>query len=293
MTIRATYGMNPVSAYIDAGIKTKFDYEIKSNELVGIEVEVENATGHARPAKTWSAKEDNSLRNGGVEFVSKPIRASDAPHALLHLAAHTLGKECCFSPRTSVHVHLNFQDQTMDQVKAMLMVYTIVEKMLYRFVGRQRSKNIFCVPVVETDLLVNMVLTREPRLDRWQKYCGINLVPLTNYGTIEFRHMHGSKDVRKLSIWIDLLVRMKAYVLSQGYETIVKKVQSMQDAFDFNGWVNEVFGDIAHELKYSGIDDVRHNYRAAKLIASPTMSRTYEAVARDVTSSSAFFKVKA
>src|SRR5690348_5544085 len=80
---------------------------IESQQLVGIEIEIENWTSkQSEVSRVWSSKDDGSLRNNGIEWVSTPIVAAQAPFALYHLLNDVVSPVCCFSPRTSVHIHL-------------------------------------------------------------------------------------------------------------------------------------------------------------------------------------------
>ena len=103
---------------------------IDKNALVGIEIEVENmGNGNYVPAYYWQVKEDGSLRNNGVEFTSIPLRASQVEYALdVYNRSVTQNNTPDYSPRTSVHVHLNIRDLTWDQLKNLIILYCLFEK---------------------------------------------------------------------------------------------------------------------------------------------------------------------
>lgn len=253
-TIREMYDLNPVGAYIPKNLPDASDvWKITSKELVGIEVEVENQA-HRRPSnQVWTVTDDGSLRNGGVEFISRPIPAEYAPAALKHLFHGDFDQEYCFSPRTSVHVHINMQDVQSEKVIDLLMIYGLFEKALFRFVGKARWKNIYCTPVTETNLLVNLA-SRGLRM-HWEKYTGFNLLPLQEKGTVEFRHMHGTIDVKKLSVWVDMIAHLKAYVLANKTEDIRRTI------INFNGGQidslgRSVFGELWEFLQVSDPNEV-------------------------------------
>jgi hypothetical protein len=170
-TICEKYGQNRVGAYPPnkAIVERKTQSVVESSELIGIEVEVEAAANRGISLnRVWSTKEDNSLRNGGCEFVSQPIMARHAPAALEHLMNDYLDMNiCCFSPRTSVHIHLNMQDMTPDQCVDYIMLYSIFEKQLYKFVGKNRRKNVFCVPLADTTMLMSLAEYGETRQRAW------------------------------------------------------------------------------------------------------------------------------
>lgn len=240
MTIREHFGMSAVRPFkvklpIFEGIS------IKSEHAIGIEIEVENCINLREINAVWTVSEDGSLRNRGVEFISKPIAASFAPTILNHLLADILPTTCSFSPRTSVHVHLDMQTMTASNISDFLSIYCLFEKLMYQYAGRRRNKNIYCVPIAETRLAAGFTHATLQRIPDWRKYTGLNLLPLATYGTVEFRHMHGTFDVAKLCGWIQLIVQIKDYVINN--TGIKKMILSMDSSTSWQGVLEEVFGE--------------------------------------------------
>lgn len=262
-TIREQYGMNEVTPHKVTGLSSiACDHKVASSELIGIEVEVEHVRdleGH--PNKVWTITTDGSLRNNGHEFITRPIQACSAPVVLQYLMGTYLPQDSCFSPRTSVHVHLNMQDFTKAQVFDYTMLYTVFEKLFYRFAGRGRMKNIYCVPLIDS-ALGGRLLEKNIGEETWSKYTGLNLLPLTNYGTIEWRHMHGTRDVGKLCVWINLITSLKEYIKAHGTAEIRAAIASMSDEFDFKALLADIFGENSAHLKFQSLDDV--TYLSAK-----------------------------
>lgn len=284
------YGIgSPKRATVDSSLP-EYSRKIASEELIGIEVEVENVSANLGPlASCWQSKSDSSLRNQGVEFVSLPIAACDAPRALASLMSTTIGQGCCFSPRTSVHVHLNFAEDTSEVAANVIMLYSVFERLFFKFVGRQRIKSIYCVPLTETNLLTT-IGQRGLRADAWQKYASLNAKPLAEYGTLEFRHMHGTFNVEKLCIWIDMITQLKAFVLKVGTKYLRTLIAKLDDSFDFKGLLDEIFLHNAQYLKYTSIKDVSFTYPIAKLCLTKQDSvRKLQAVATD---NSIFYKLR-
>ncbi len=119
-----------------------------SDSYVGIEIEVENLRDYKGDFVYWQDKEDGSLRDNGREYVTYTIPASLVPYAITELQEFLteVNPKYSFSTRTSVHVHLNVRDLTFKQLHALSIVYMLFEKAFYKFAGRDRYKNIFCVP---------------------------------------------------------------------------------------------------------------------------------------------------
>lgn len=265
-TIREVFGLHQVQGITVSNPDNTVGYPIASTELIGIEVEVENVTRVNYLHEAWQSKADGSLRNNGIEFITLPSRACDAPILLESLMKRTLNADCCFSPRTSVHVHLNFLDNTNDDLTSFLALYSVYERLFYKFVGRQRIKNIYCVPITETALLSLSARKNTVSIKDWQKYTALNLKPLEQFGTIEFRHMHGTPDVTKLCVWIDLITKLKAYCLEEGSLSIKEKIVAMDESFDFRGLLYEIFGGTADYLKFESVNDVTFTYPQAKML---------------------------
>jgi len=222
--------------------KTRID----SEELVGIEVEVENVPDW-QTSPIWFAKEDGSLRNDGVEYISCPVPGKHVPEVLNFLFEELLPPDCVFSPRTSIHVHLNVLDLTLEEVKYLTYLYIIFENSFYRFVDPGRRKNIFCVPLQETSLLKGIFWDNLSRFERvkWYKYTGYNLLPVRELGTVEFRHLNGTQDVNLIINWVSLIIKLKEYIKKCNLFDFDKSIRTLNTTSQYYNFVNEVFGEKA------------------------------------------------
>jgi hypothetical protein len=245
-TINSWFGLESVSGYIDPKLNRKVDglEVVDSDQLIGIEVELEKSDVPVRmQSAVWSGHADGSLRNSGLEWITRPIPARDGPAALYELFRGG-ADSCCFTPRTSIHVHFDCTQQTKDQVLDVVLLYLHFEKALYNFVGKNRIRNIYCVPINET-VLAQALLT--DRFDRktagWKKYTGLNLLPLRDKGTLEFRHMHGTNDVRKVSIWIRLIIEMFQYCHKVGTKDLRARLASLWTGDELDALGKEVWED--------------------------------------------------
>lgn len=264
MRVSKLYGIDRPEVHVfDWGTRQRPEINIPSTRAVGIEVEVENANARGRLySNVWTNHADGSLRNNGTEYVSRPIAANVASYALQELLTEVLDQEqCCFSPRTSIHIHVDVSGEEDVTVMNAILLYTLFEKMLFRFTGRGRMKNIYCVPVIDTSLL-NGAANRNAGIDtrhahgKWSKYSAMNILPLSSYGTLEFRHMHGTFDLNKVSVWIRMLTNMVDYAVRQNPKALGDVFQQMDENFNYVQLLGEVFqGDVDY-LKYQGYDDV-------------------------------------
>jgi hypothetical protein len=257
------------------GFKPQYSL-VDSKTNVGIEVEVENISSSngiivndTKSDYLWRNVEDGSLRNNGREFVSIPVRGENIEFALAALNAHlTKAKTCVnheFSDRTSVHVHVDYSDLRVQDVATLLLVYHMVEPILYNYAGGDRDVNIFTVPLLDTimfDSPLNAMWqhpTSGTNLDRlvrsWTKYTGLNMSPLRSYGTIEFRHMHGNCDVRNLMVWINALLQLRTYAVSNSYESVLKTITDINTTSEYGAFIRGVF---SHDSTI--LDGTIHNY---------------------------------
>lgn len=159
--------------------------------------------------------EDHSLRENGLEFVSKTGLTKDQIiFGLQHLFTTDVFKvPPKNSIRTSVHVHVNIMDMTMGQFKSMLLFYLFLEPYMFKISG-QRYRNIFCQPVVNSSMPIYALLASTGNhsflasLGVWTKYSALNLACARTMGTVEFRHHCGASSSKEISNWmcfIDLL----------------------------------------------------------------------------------------
>jgi hypothetical protein len=243
------------------------------NTFVGIEVEVERVLTTTPIGKLensegvagfiWKNVEDNSLRNNGREYVSIPLKGDNIAYALdvlestLKNSVHTKGHE--FSDRTSVHVHVNMRDMTGEELATFMLTYLLVEPLLYQFSGGIRYNNIFCVPVLESPLSTHLreMFSFVGKSDKtvfnilanWHKYTGLNCKPLSNYGTIEFRHMAGTCDADYLLKWIDLILQIKQFAIATPFKDLKEVVSELNTTSAYSHVLVSIFGENAGLLQ--------------------------------------------
>lgn len=174
----------------------------------GIECEIESIkdTGDINH-ELWGIKPDGSLRNNGQEFISVPITKEQAIAAFknLHQTLQVFDRKAQFSPRTSIHVHVNCKNMTKEQVKSTLLYYAMFEEVVFSLVQPSRRDNIHCVALSDTHLPSRYSTDIPALCAAWSKYTAFNLKPLAGYGTIEFRHSDGHGDVERFTEWLTVL----------------------------------------------------------------------------------------
>src|SRR5690242_2495326 len=113
---------------------------------IGLEIETETKEPYDIPRFSfWAVHADGSLRDFGQEYVLvQPLAIEQIPLALDEFKDKTKGiKFIQDSLTTSVHVHLNFLDQSFQTLGNFLILYTMFENLLIRYSGEDRLSNLF------------------------------------------------------------------------------------------------------------------------------------------------------
>jgi hypothetical protein len=163
---------------------------------------------------------DGSLRNNGIEFITKPLTfnealtAFDVLHKGLVLGPHP------YTNRTSTHVHVNMANMSMGQVKHLLLLYALLEPVFFEVAGETRKHNIHCVPLSFTMLPSIYSKPIQDIIKAWSKYSAFNLMPLKSQGTVEFRHLYGTGDIEVYQKWLTLIKELWDFVYTQPNNTL-------------------------------------------------------------------------
>lgn len=221
------------------------------NLLYGVELEIENVDypdDFVTGIGSITHVEDGSLRNQGREFITVPMNFTSLHHALTLFFNKAKLNDRNYSDRTSVHVHCNVQDLTVEQLVSVLLLYQVYEGLFYSFVGHDRDKNIFCVPWAETNLTFNILCNLNSAnsskilgLKAWQKYTGVNLLPIFTQGTIEFRQMPGTCDLPHISNWLNLIGSLFAYARNNTLEAIKDRFIKLNTTSSYRPLTEDVF----------------------------------------------------
>ncbi len=179
--------------------------------LCGCEFEIENVKAHSTHPDIIVV-EDHSLRNHGWEYKTKPstykktIELFDGLHKTIKLGPEP------FSHRTSIHVHVNVRNMPVDTLRQLVLTYALLEPVFFAFVGPEREHSIFCVPLSFTTMPSHYKKDIKAMHTNWHKYTAFNILPLglgpksdVGLGTIEFRHLYGTKDKQVFETWLKTL----------------------------------------------------------------------------------------
>ncbi|WAX14193.1 hypothetical protein ECO319P1_00034 [Escherichia phage ECO319P1] len=170
---------------------------IVGTNLAGVEIELEGITARAPRFNYWTAKGDGSLRNRGMEFVcSSPWGGRDLYNAAIEIDGWLFTAQPEDTWRCSTHVHIDVRDMTVPQLKRMILAYAVYERILFKCSGFHRYKNNFCVALGFAQELVTTLSNAWALPDNqfisrltgnWDKYSSINMLPIQQFGSVEFR----------------------------------------------------------------------------------------------------------
>lgn len=254
-TLRELWALRDVTGMLlpDEGYTASLDI-INQDLLVGLELEIEEWNPDAeRRMRGFEFHKDGSLRGSAVEAVTKPTKSKFIP-ALLNEFFHKYEiTPDNYSERCSVHVHVNCQDLTTEQIKNVCVVYQAVERLLFNWVGETRENNIFCTPWYQSNMssrfVVRFLDDPAETVRRWQKYTALNIQPLLTQGTIEFRHLEGTCDIARIATWLNFIGSIFQYATSNTYEDIRKQIINMNSVSNYAMFIDEVFGKVAQAIK--------------------------------------------
>ena len=229
--------------------------------IIGAELETENCPNYGDTYQSllaqvkFTVEGDNSLRGNAFEFISKPMQSTHFLAALEDYFKLTKFTDVNYSDRCSVHIHVNCTDMTMEQISTVSLLYTIVEDIIFEFVGNNRDTNIYCIPWNQCrnhfNLIDNFLRDSNYTLASWQKYTAVNLIPLASLGTMEFRQMHGTSDLGKLTQWVNIIGALFKYGKSHELKDLIAKVMTLNNTSQYEQFFTEVLGgQLAYSERY-------------------------------------------
>lgn len=240
----------------------RFPHEFKSKVMVGIEIELENSGINEVKNKDadvfhlqdvlWHRKEDGSLRNHGIEYVTTiGMEAGLATQSLklLSYLLKTYSPKIQANARTGVHVHLNFLDKTPSEVAQFSALYLLFEKSLFKFCGG-RTQNVFCIPVRDSANAVGSIIrhVRKHPKDavgvvnlsaRVPKYLSFGIGALRTFGTIELRQHEGTSEPAAIIPWLETLVHLYEYAEKQELEPLLKRIRDLNTNSQYETMLRE------------------------------------------------------
>jgi hypothetical protein len=193
----------------------------------GLEIETQaKAAYDPRSYSFWNVHRDDSLRGPGpFEYILKaPLDWGDQLDAALdEFKEKTAELKWMDKPTeqwtTSVHVHINMQNENLLTFGNFLTTYALTENLLVEFAGENRQSNLFCLALKDAEsnfhTMQNLITAfRDKRYHHLElsqqenKYAGLNLASLWQMGSLECRLMRGTTDIDLIRDWVGMFHRM-------------------------------------------------------------------------------------
>lgn len=197
----------------------------------GCEFEIEDVQNISSSIhERFYVEDDPSLRNNGKEIKTKPsnyektVLLFDFLHKNIKLGPQP------FSERTSIHVHVNVSQLTMEQLRQLTLTYALLEPLFFKYVGAERQHNIYCVPLNYTFLPSIYNKDATGMYAKWHKYTAFNLKPVKDIGTVEFRHLYGTADKEVFTTWLNALKQLFEHVRDTPDWNVVKALETLSPA---------------------------------------------------------------
>lgn len=275
------------------------DRLVDNNVYIGIEIELQNMQRYSKypldESKFWIRKDDGSLRNNGMEFITGttinnslfPIRGKDLVDSLdqwkewvdrYTVETNTIPET---SERTSLHIHIDVRDLEKEQVDRLILLWATFEPtFFYGLLNNGRETNIYCKPFfynIEAKRRASQILnsgkTNELNhlYSHAAKYEAMNLLSITNYGSVEFRIHHGTYDSEEILSWINLLLMLRKAATDPNIS--VREMPEMASGNGMIQFVGQVFKQYAgailpvidNKLFYFGLRQAQEIIHSLKL----------------------------
>lgn len=210
-------------------------FERRHKGSIGLELELEAITplpadgdlqkvvGATTKAR-WSSIRDGSLRGDYArEFiVNRPITREEVDPMLRGLfdTMQLMGSQLNNSNRCSTHVHLNIGGKKINEITAMICLWTMFEEALIQYNGEERVSNHFALSVKDSRATIEAWLlflrTGRPAVEaRGLKYQAMNILPMWHLGSLEIRCGAAANDVESPIEWAIFLDTLATYATDQ------------------------------------------------------------------------------
>jgi len=221
---------------------------------IGIEIEVE---GENLPVASdlWRVDHDGSLKSAeNCEYVlRKPLPRNEAEDALVDMykKLNAKGTRMDESVKAGIHIHLNVQDYTLTEMLNFVTTYLLFEEVLVRYCGEFREGNHFCMRSSDAPYVINYLVDsiKDCAFGRLDddiiRYCSINLMSLSKYGSLEFRAMRSTPSLGVVLTWIDMLTAVKEFALK--FKNPVGIITRYSE-LDLQAYLHEAFGGLANNF---------------------------------------------
>lgn len=171
----------------------------------------------------WTTVRDGSLRGDYAReyIVTHPINRDELRPMLegLFEVFKEMKTKLNNSNRCSTHVHLNMGGKKINEITAVMCLWTIFEQSLINFCGEERQSNHFALSSAESN--ATLVAWEEylryghGNWERNLKYQAMNVLPLFDKGSLEIRCGAAADDAEGPIVWATLLDHLVDFAIER------------------------------------------------------------------------------
>jgi len=258
-TIADFYGMIPPEGYT----YMPSNLLVLPKCMVGVEIELARIEPLTVNPMYWERKSDGSIREGGWEYVfSQPLFGEDVVNALsnMALASVVYNPEEYTSQNTSTHIHIDARELSAQHIMAMILLYALVEPLIFEAYCPDRKNNIFCLDMdnakagaIMFSSAYNRVMTGDVEaldvvVSTLNRYAAMNLDALRRFGSVEFRMFGATTDKHILLKYINICLSIKKAIV-EGVVDPLRPYYSYKTR-GYSGFLDDVFGyELSREIQ--------------------------------------------
>jgi hypothetical protein len=164
---------------------------------------------------------------------------------ILEILFKHMPEDVDYNHRAGIHVHVDFSTRKVQDVLKFILVYLTVEEILFQFVGPERQNNIYCVSALETHVCRYLLSFNTLAVAKPSKYSALNPLPLTKFGTLEFRHFQSTNNISKIKDWITFINRIQDYVdyyIDEPLVEFMDEILALRCTSEYISYLHSIFG---------------------------------------------------
>jgi len=234
---------------------------------IGIEIEMEGKQLYIKRNRMWQQKRDGSLRGReSVEYVlAAPIERKNVNKELQKLIAMLAFeskdgeyRKAILTPsdRCGVHIHINVQQLTFQQVFNFISLYLMFEQVIVGYCGESREGNLFCLRASDAEAFIDQMIECRRKSDLKElkygrgnaelRYSSINPNALFKFGSLEFRSLRTPSNLMEINEWVSILYQVKEASLLYDDPIRFIELYSMRGEDRF---FDDIMGPVANLLR--------------------------------------------
>jgi len=211
------------------GVEIECVSNLARNELAdrirhaGVECQSESLSHHTRDY--WRVTTDGSVGASGIEIVSPVLNWARGPEEIMRVCEVLRAAGCRVNPQCGLHVHVGVRHPSTSwstpMAKRLPLAYARAEHVIDKWMppSRRGDSNYYCRSLAQRLKQHRVLEANSPRdvivaarmihdyANRGNRYVKLNMIPVYDYGTVEFRQHSGTLDDTKVIQWAKFCLR--------------------------------------------------------------------------------------